>query len=269
MDDPSSTAGEAFAELCRLMARLRGPQGCPWDRQQTLASLKPYLLEETYETLDAIDAGEPEAHREELGDLLLQVVFQAQIRHEQGHFDAAAVARAITDKLWRRHPHVFGDAQASDADGALATWEAQKAAERAAGQSALDSIPRALPALLRAQRTGEKAAAVGFDWQSAAEVLPKVDEELAELRQAMRRGHAREIEEELGDLLFAIVNLARHLHLDAESALHKATEKFGKRFRQVERGLRERQRSGMQTTLDQLEALWEEAKAHSKDDGSA
>jgi tetrapyrrole methylase family protein/MazG family protein len=235
------------------MARLRAADGCPWDRKQTLESLRPYLLEEAYETLEAIESGDPQAHREELGDLLLQVVFQSQITHEESRFDVADVCDGISDKLVRRHPHVFAREEAHDAEGALSTWERQKAAERP-DRSRLDGVPANLPALLRATRVGEKAAAIGFDWPDVEGVRAKVKEEWNELAGAS--GDA--VEEELGDLLFALSSLARHLGVDAEAALRRATDKFMRRFRVVEQRLGE---ATERPSIEELEAMWEDAKS--------
>src|SRR5438093_8901666 len=201
MADPSVT--ETFTRLVDLMARLRAPGGCPWDREQTPASLRPYLLEEVYEVLEAIDAGDPAHLRDELGDLLLQIVFQSQLATEAGRFTVADVARAIADKLVRRHPHVFGDVQVRDADEVMRNWRRLKAAEREAkGETgALAGVPRALPALVRAEQLGEKAGHVGLDWPDATGVLDKVREELAELEAAIAAGERPAIEHELGDLL--------------------------------------------------------------------
>jgi len=259
--DRFDKAGETFARLCRIMARLRAPGGCPWDREQTPQSLKPYLIEEAYETVDAIDAGDPESLREELGDVLLQVVFHAEIGQETGAFDAAAVATGVADKLVRRHPHVFGDESAQGADGALRNWEAVKAKERPAGKGTLASIPRGLPALLRAMRSGEKAGAVGFDWSKPEDVATKVEEEWRELRHAMAHEAPEAVTEELGDLLFAIVNLSRRLSIDAESALQLATDKFQRRFAFIERALAAQGRGPRDATMTELDRLWEEAKA--------
>ncbi len=243
------------------MARLRAPDGCPWDREQDLASLRSYLLEETYELLEAMDRGDPAAHAEELGDLLLQIVFQAQVGAERGTLDLAAVARAIADKLVRRHPHVFARERTDDSPGALRHWERVKAAERGAERSRLDGVPKTLPALLRATRTAEKAAAIGFDWTDAAHVADKVDEEWRELRDAIAGEPRARVAEELGDLLFALTSLGRHLGVDAESALRGATEKFAGRFRRVEAILRERGLDPARMTPEELDRLWREAKA--------
>jgi len=254
--DRFERAGRAFARLCEIMAHLRAPDGCPWDREQTLQTLRSYLLEETYETLEALDRRDFDGHREELGDLLLQIVFQTQITHEERRFDIADVCDGISDKLVHRHPHVFARERADDADDALHTWERQKAAERP-GRSRLDGVPPTLPALLRALRVGEKAAAIGFDWPDASGVRAKVEEEWAELGAA--RG--AEIEEELGDMLFALSSLARHLRVDPEGALRGATDKFARRFRAVETRLSELGTDPMKMSVDELESLWEDAKS--------
>lgn len=264
--DRFERAGQAFAELCRVMARLRAPGGCPWDREQTLASLRTYLLEETHETLEAMDRGDPKAHREELGDLLLQIVFQTEITAEAGQFDVADVADAIRAKLVRRHPHVFGDAKAESASGALANWEAVKAKERDATKSSvLDGVPRAMPALLRAFRTGEKAAAVGFDWADMTGARAKVEEEWRELTEHLAPTlDAAKASEELGDLLFALTSLGRHLAVNPEDALRATIDKFHRRFRHVETQLATRGRTPKDSTLEEMDALWDEAKALEK-----
>lgn len=260
--DRFEKAGKAFERLCRIMARLRAPGGCPWDAEQTIDSLKPYLIEEAYEVLEAIERDDAGKHREELGDLLLQVVFQAEVTQEQPSFDITDVVDSISEKLLRRHPHVFSDATAKDATGALRNWESVKARERGADESVLDGIPPTLPALLRALRTGEKAAAVGFDWPSIEGVEAKVDEELRELRAVLAADNAEAARyEEMGDLLFALVNWARHLGIDAEAALRDATHKFARRFRRIERDVGERGLATADVPLDELERIWERVKA--------
>ena len=267
MSDRFIEAAEAFATLCRTMAKLRAPGGCPWDAEQSFASLKPYLIEEAYETLEAIESGDPKAHCDELGDLLLQVVFQAEIANETQMFDAAAVARAINAKLIRRHPHVFGDAAvANDAKHALRNWETIKATERKADKGALDGVPRALPGLTRAYRTGEKAAAVGFDWPAIQGSIDKVSEEWQELQHAVETTDRQAITNEMGDTLFALVNLCRHLKLDPEDALRHTIEKFQKRFRYVEKHIQAQGKKMPDATLNEMNVLWEAAKAH--DSGS-
>ncbi len=249
-------AGRSFARLVALMRRLRGPDGCPWDRQQTLASLRRYTLEEAYEVVEAIEEGDPTALRGELGDLLLQVVFLAQICTEREWFDVAAVADAIVDKLVRRHPHVFGRARAADAREVVERWERIKHAERGGG-SLLDDVGRGLPALERADKLGRRAARIGFDWPGPREVLGKVREELDELEAALA-GEAGEREEEIGDLLFALANLARHLGVSAEVALDRAGRKFERRFRALEAALG---RGEIEADPVALEAAWQRLKA--------
>src|SRR5438552_4099147 len=221
------------------MQRLLAPEGCPWDREQTLETLVPYLVEETYEVVDALAAGDVDGHREELGDLLLQIAFQSELRFAEGKFGIDDVARGIVGKLVSRHPHVFGDVVAKDAEAVLANWAKLKAEEKAkkGKHGALDGIPKSAPALLRASRAGEKAGAVGFDWPDASGPRRKIDEELGELDGALAAGDKAQIESELGDVLFATVNLARKLGLDAESALRAATERFGRRFAHLEETL--------------------------------
>lgn len=242
------------------MERLRAPDGCPWDREQTPATLKPYVIEEAYEVCDAIESGDPQKLREELGDLLLQVVFQAQIAREAGQFDLNDVVNAISDKMERRHPHVFGGTKLDTAAEVMEQWELRKANEKGR-DGMLDGIPKALPALRKARRVTEKAALIGFDWPNAGGVYEKLDEELAELKAATASGDARAIEDELGDVLFTVVNLARHLGPDPEDALIGALAKFMRRFRAVELALREQGVAAGEAGLPLLEALWNEAKA--------
>jgi MazG family protein len=270
----------AVERLVAIMARLRGPDGCPWDREQTLASLRPYVLEETYEVLEAIDAGDSEAHREELGDLLLQIVFQARLAEEEGRFDLAGVADAISEKLLSRHPHVFGPGATSadarpdpsveavrDADGVLRQWAALKKKENEAkgrGKSVREGVPRELPALARAERLTEKASRIGFDWPDAAGARAKVAEELAELDEAMASGDRARMEDELGDTLFAVANLARKLGIPPEEALRGTLARFISRFEHVEDGLARRGVPHGTATLQEMDLLWEEAKALSR-----
>jgi len=263
MTDRFSQGASAFETLCRTMATLRAPGGCPWDAKQTIESLKKYLIEETYECVDAIDQGDTENHCEELGDVLLQVVFQSEVRQEQGGFDVAAVCNAINDKLVRRHPHVFekDTAAAQNAEEALANWEARKAQERGKDSSCLDGVPRSLPGLLRAQRTGEKVSAMGFDWPDSQGVLEKVREEFEELADAKKDGTQNDREEEMGDLLFSLVNLCRHWNIGAEDALGGAIQKFHDRYRHVEAALAKNGRSANQADAQELDELWRSAKA--------
>jgi MazG family protein len=259
---PGKQTGAEVSKLVGLMQRLLAPEGCPWDREQTLETLVPYLVEETYEVVDALAAGDVDDHREELGDLLLQIVFQSELRFAEGRFGIDDVARGIVAKLVRRHPHVFGDVVAKDADAVLANWAKLKAAEKAekGKHGALHGIPASAPALLRATRAGEKAGAVGFDWPDADGPRAKVDEELAELDQARAGGDRAAMERELGDVLFALTNLARKLGLDAEQSLRGAIDRFSSRFRHVELALEADGRSVSDASPDEQERLWQAAK---------
>jgi tetrapyrrole methylase family protein/MazG family protein len=259
-----SRAAQAIEHLLSIMERLRGPGGCPWDREQTLHSLRPYVLEETYEVLEALDGGDIREHREELGDLLLQIVFQAQLRKEEGAFDFADVADAISGKLISRHPHVFGDSEVKDAEGVLRQWAALKREEKkkkGGGASVLEGVPREMPALARADRLTEKASRVGFDWPDAGGARAKVDEELGELDRAIAAGERSEMEHELGDALFALANLARKLSIAPEEALRGTIARFIGRFQHVERELERRGVPHGQATLAEMDALWDEAKS--------
>jgi len=261
-----------FAQLIEIMTRLRDPQtGCPWDIKQDFASIAPYTIEEAYEVLDAIERGNMEDLREELGDLLLQVVFHSQMAKEAGHFEIDDVAMAINDKMIRRHPHVFGDADARDAKGQTLAWEAQKAAERAAKAeatgteqditSALDGVASALPALTRAEKIQKRAARSGFDWDKAETIFDKLDEETLEVREAMASGDKDAIEDEIGDLLFVVSNLARHLRIDPELALRRANGKFERRFRAMERAASDRGETFSDLDINAQEAYWQQVKA--------
>jgi len=257
---------DSFDDLVEIMDRLRDPaEGCPWDLQQDYATLRGYLLEECHEVAEAIDRDDPEALREELGDLLFQIVFLSRIGKEQGRFTAGDVVRGIAAKMIRRHPHVFGDATAADADEVLRNWEAIKRREKGeepsgSERSVLDGIPRTLPALLKAQRLGTKAARVGFDWPDHRGVLDKLREEGSELEEALRSGERARIAEELGDLLFTLAMLGRRLEIDPEQALERANLKFYRRFRQVEQELELRGTPIEEAGLELLDRLWEEAK---------
>ncbi len=253
--------------LLEIMARLRDPEnGCPWDVKQSFATIAPYTIEEAYEVADAIQRGDMVSLREELGDLLLQVVYHAQMAREADAFDFDEVAGAIGDKMVRRHPHVFAQDDVADAETQTIAWEEHKAEERrakggTANDSLLSDLPLALPALVRAEKLGRRAARGGFDWPSVAPVLEKVNEELTELSEEVAGGGAPDrLAEEVGDLLFACTNLARHLGVDAEAALRGANAKFERRFRSVEAALARVDKSPATATLEEMEALWTEAK---------
>jgi MazG family protein len=254
------TAGAELEQLLAVMAKLRGPDGCPWDRDQTMSSLRPYVLEEAHELVDAIQNGGVEAIREELGDVLLEIVFLTQIAIEAGQFTMADVARGIREKLVRRHPHVFSSSSAESPGEALEHWEAIKAREKPKLESLLDDVPLSLPALARAAKLSKRAANAGFDWDSIAQIRRKIEEELDELDEAHASGNPAAVHEEIGDLLFAVVNLARHASTDAELALTDANQKFSKRFRFIEIKLAARGRTVEQTSMEELESLWVEAK---------
>ncbi len=249
--------------LLQVVDRLRGEGGCPWDREQTLETLKPYLVEECYEVLDALDDGDPDHHAEELGDVLLQIALHARIRSEESAFTFDDVAHRIADKLIHRHPHVFGDVQVADSREVLANWEQLKAEEKR-GRSILAGIPRHLPALQKAQRLQGRAARVGFDWAEVTDVLAKIDEELAETREAIQAADPDHVAEELGDLLFAVVNLARFVDVNAEEALRKTCDKFIRRFRGVESRVRESGQALQDCGLETLDAHWNAVKHEEK-----
>lgn len=267
-----------FEDLIELMARLRSPEGCPWDREQTYATLAPMLLEEAYEAFEAVEEareGRPLELRDELGDLLFQIVFYAQVAKERGEFAIEDVTEAIHSKMVRRHPHVFGDEQAADSAEVLRNWEAIKAEEkRAAGgderqvdASLLDGVSLKTPALMEAHQLSTKAARVGFDWQNIEDIFDKMHEEIDELRAAIHQhkesaaeaDHTR-VREELGDLLFAVTNIARHLQVEPEAALKSTNRKFRRRFRYIEDALKARHRPLDAATIEEMEALWQEAK---------
>lgn len=274
MDDGRPTVEslpeEPLARLLAVMAWLRDRRhGCPWDIEQTFGTIAPYTIEEGYEVADAIARDDLPALKEELGDLLLQVVYHAQMAHEAGAFDFTDVAAAIADKMVDRHPHVFGDATVASADAQTVSWEARKAAERAAKgdrarqpAGALDGIALALPALLRAEKIQKRAARVGFDWKETGPVIDKIEEELGELRAELAQGAIAQdrLVDELGDVLFAVANLARHVKVDPEAALRATNDKFERRFRHIERRLAETGRTPSDATLEEMEALWQEAK---------
>lgn len=254
-----------FERLVAIMARLRGPEGCPWDAQQTHTTLRQYMLEEVYEVLEALEEGDMDRLCGELGDLLLQIVFQAQLATEEQHFDIEDVCRRISDKLEYRHPHVFGTVQVKDAEEVLSNWEQLKnrEAEHCERQSALDGVPRALPALQEAAELQKKAARVGFDWPEITGPLQKVREELDELLTASAQ---EDVEAEFGDLLFAIVNCARFMKVDPESALRAANARFARRFRHVEAEAQAQGRKLSDMVLAEMDELWEQAKAEERGD---
>ncbi|ACD95762.1 nucleoside triphosphate pyrophosphohydrolase [Trichlorobacter lovleyi] len=257
-----TTNHDQFNQVMSIMRRLRAPGGCPWDAEQSHESLKRYLLEESYEVLEAIDSGSDEQLKEELGDLLLQPVFHAAIAEERGAFTIEDVLASLSDKLIRRHPHVFGDQVITDSEAQVANWEKIKKAEKGEERrSALSGIPPHLPALMKAQKITEKASRVGFDWEHVNQVMAKVLEELHEFEEAMEQGRQDRMEAELGDLLFAIVNLGRFLALDPEEALRKTIARFQNRFSYIEERLHVNERHLQDASLDEMEALWVEAKS--------
>ena len=268
----AKSAGEWFERLVAVQARLRAPNGCPWDREQTHQSLRTYLIEEAYEVLEALDSGGDPKFAEELGDLLLQVVFHAQIAREEGRFNIGDVIREIQEKMVRRHPHVFGKKRARDAAEVLKNWEQIKAEERKGKQGAsslaaqhapaslIDGIPHTLPAVMEGFQLTRRASRIGFDWDSAEGVLDKLLEESAELQHALQAESATKIEEEMGDLLFAAVNLARFLHVDPEIALKRANAKFASRFREMERMARESGSELANVPRPTMEEFWERSK---------
>jgi MazG family protein len=263
---PPKEAGAAFARFVELIARLRAPGGCPWDREQTHESLKPMTLEEAYEVVEAIDRGDDQELAGELGDLLLQVVFHAQLAREGGRFTIADVIEGVFEKMVRRHPHVFADHPAATPGEVLRNWEALKEEERAgkgkgSDASMLDSVSRSLPATMEAFQMTTKVSRVGFDWPDATSVLAKLEEEVGELKEAIAAGEGPAAAgEEIGDLLFVIVNLSRHLGVDPESALKAGNRKFRRRFQYVEEGLRARGKRPADSSLEEMDALWDEAK---------
>lgn len=267
----ADTPGAAFERLVEIMRTLRAPSGCPWDREQTLASLRPFVLEETYELLEAIEGGGPSDVCEELGDFVFEAVFLAQISEEAGHFTIADALDGISNKLVRRHPHVFareGDGAPLTSDQVVEKWATLKERERATATEAgakttLSGVPRTLPSLLRAYEISARAASAGFDWAEAGDVLDKIDEEVAEVRREVEAGETGDLsraEEEMGDLLFAMANLSRKLGIEPEAALRRANDKFTRRFDLVERAFVAQGRSLTQATLDEMEAEWQRVK---------
>lgn len=253
---------KGFHKIVKVMERLRGEGGCPWDREQTRESLKPFLLEEAYEVLEAIEEKDVELLKEELGDLLLQVVFHAQIAKERGEFAIEEVLSALTDKLVRRHPHVFGNTKVETTREVLARWEELKNQEKRnkKRKSVLDGVPKQLPALIRANQLQSRAARVGFDWTELKPVWQKVQEEMEELEHSIKEEQPRSIQAELGDLLFALVNIARFLKVDPEEALRKTNERFTERFHSMEKQAKKSRRSLSAMSLDEMDRMWEEAK---------
>jgi len=259
-----SNAGAKFQQLIALMARLRAPGGCPWDREQTFDSIKPYTLEETYEVLDAIDRRDWPGLAEELGDYILQAVFYARMAAERELFGIEDALDAINRKLVRRHPHVFGDGQAATSGDVKRIWGEAKAAEKKdlgrGGDGLLSGVPRALPALVEAQQIASRAAGVGFDWENPEQVIEKLHEELGEFAEARRKASHDELENELGDILFVIVNLARFVKVDPEQALRRTNAKFRRRWSYIEDKLAEDGKTPAESTVAEMEALWQEAK---------
>ncbi|MGB2638473.1 MAG: nucleoside triphosphate pyrophosphohydrolase [Candidatus Acidiferrum sp.] len=278
LSPPALTAGEWFEKLAAVQARLRAPEGCPWDREQTHASLRTYLIEEAYEVLEAMESGDDAKFAEEMGDLLLQIVFHSQIAKEEGRFTVADVIREVHDKMVRRHPHVFGEKRAKDSAEVLKNWEQIKKEERrAAGKkngtsseekstpgSLMDGVSRALPAALEGLQLTRRAARIGFDWESIEGVIDKMSEEAGELRQALNSEDAARTEEEMGDLLFAAVNVARFLKVDPEIALKKANAKFSTRFRQMEKLAAKSGKPLAEVSREEMEEYWEAAKREEK-----
>jgi len=252
----------SIEKLLEVMRKLRAPEGCPWDREQTIATLKPCLLEECHELLEAMDEDDTANHIEELGDVLLQVVFQCIIREQEGSFSFDDVADAITAKLVRRHPHVFGDVDATTTSEVLRNWEQIKQLEKKhkPNHSALDGVPSTLPALLKAQRIQSKASRVGFDWPDSTGAIAKINEEIEELIEAGNQGDKQEVAKEAGDLIFSVVNYCRFIEVDAESALELTNKKFSRRFKAVERKVCEMGKDMKNCTLAELDAIWDEVK---------
>ena len=250
--------------MIKIMSALRGEKGCPWDREQTMESLKPFIVEEAYEVLEAIDEKNPEAVKEELGDLLFQIVFQCQIAKEKGEFEMSDVIEKIGRKMIARHPHVFGDADYRTSAEVLVHWEAQKKLEGKQRESLLEGVPKTLPSLLRAHRLQDRASRVGFDWDKIDDVMKKLDEEIGEFREAMEKKQEDAIEEELGDVLFMLVNISRFIGVNPEDALRKTISKFISRFRYIEMAAADSGRKLADMTLAEMDALWDEAKEKKK-----
>ena len=251
--------GDQFEELVEIVSKLRSPEGCPWDREQTNHSLLPYFIEEVYEVIESIDENNWDLLKEELGDVLLHLVFQASIAEDNENFQILDSLENINKKLVRRHPHVFGDANADAAFHAKQNWEEEKHKEKGR-KSRLDGVPNTLPALIRAERLQQKASYAGFDWEKIEQVWEKVHEEILELKNAEISGVKQDIEEEIGDLIFAIVNLSRHLNIPSEDALRKTNQKFVRRFKKVEEGIQAKGKELKEASLEEMDLIWNEAK---------
>lgn len=262
MIDRDSVVAEEFVRLYAAIKMLRSPEGCPWDREQTHESLKQYAIEETYELVEAIESGDSDKVEDELGDVLLQVLLHSQIASESGQFDVADVCRRHREKLQRRHPHVFTELEVEGIDEIWQNWERIKRAEKGNEhrKSALDGVPAQLPALMRANKIGKKAARHGFDWADLEPVLDKLKEESEELREAIKTEDKTAIKDEIGDLLFSVVNVARHLDIDPEEALRQTTEKFKRRFMQIENAASEQGRELRDMSLEEMDSVWEQVK---------
>jgi tetrapyrrole methylase family protein/MazG family protein len=252
-------AHKGFADLVAIMARLREADGCPWDRRQTKEDLKPYLIEETYEILEALDRGDDQGLQEELGDLLFHIIFMSRIAEEEGAFNIDDVIHGVAEKMVRRHPHVFGDSEVSGAHEVEANWARLKAAEKPR-RSLMEGLPLHLPALMRAFRLTQRASQVGFDWEHKDQVWEKLEEELQEFQEALKEERGDAPREELGDILFTLVNLARFLGIDPEDALRRVTNKFAERFTYIEQRLRDKDKAPHKASFVEMDALWEESK---------
>jgi len=263
MDSSFKQSAEKFMQLLEIMGRLRSPRGCPWDKEQSHRSLIPYLIEETYEVVDTLEKNDANHLKEELGDLLFQIVFHAQIASEENRFEMKEVLEGIIDKLTRRHPHVFADAKANDAQTVARHWEEIKASEkkhRDPGASLLSEVPASLPALLKAYQLGKKASKVGFDWPDLSGVFEKIREEIQELEESIQKKDLEETLKEMGDVFFSLANLSRHLKINPEEALRQTNEKFIRRFRFIEEKILAQKKSFEDFNLSELDAMWEEAK---------
>jgi len=250
---------KSFDDLVRIMAKLRGEEGCPWDRRQTKATLKPFLIEETYEILETLDASDDEGLREELGDLLFHIIFMARIAQEEGAFNIYDVIQTVSEKMIRRHPHVFGRSQVSGPHEVEVNWANLKVKEKP-NRSLMEGVPRYLPALMRAYQLTKRASKVGFDWEDKNQVWCKLEEELKEFKDALQDGTMTKVKDELGDILFTMVNLARFIGLDPEDALRTATDRFVERFKYIEKRLQEEGKVPQEVSLAEMDALWEESK---------